>query len=300
MTDIFKNDNMNKLDQTIIQKRIINSMGLKNIILITVMSLSLTLYACEGEKVIISISNEKAIGNVNLELLENLARKKIFFGHQSVGNNIISGIEDLMIINPNINLRIVEADNPRDFSSGIFAHHSVGQNVDPESKIKDFVRMMHKGIGDKADIAFFKFCYIDFNSSTNVHAVFNDYKDAMENLKGKYQNTRFIHCTVPLVSKVKITPISLLKRLLGRDGNKNNVARNEFNDLMRKEYQGKEPVFDLAAVESTYSDGSRETFDKDGNTYYALIPSYTDDGGHLNELGRKLAAEKLLMLLISL
>ena len=43
-----------------------------------------------------------------------------------------------------------------------------------------------------------------------------------------------------------------------------------------------------------------ETFEKDGRTYYALAPLYTNDGGHLNETGRKVVAEKLLYFLASL
>ena len=63
---------------------------------------------------------------------------------------------------------------------------------------------------------------------------------------------------------------------------------------------GKEPLFDLAMVESTYEDGSRYTFSANGHTYYALVPEYTKDGGHLNELGQKVAAEQLLIFLAGL
>jgi lysophospholipase L1-like esterase len=70
--------------------------------------------------------------------------------------------------------------------------------------------------------------------------------------------------------------------------------------LLRKNYEGKEPVFDLARIESTRPDGTRETFTQDGKTYYALVPAYTKDGGHLNKLGRKKVAEQLLLLLVSL
>ena len=51
----------------------------------------------------------------------------------------------------------------------------------------------------------------------------------------------------------------------------------QFNELLIKEYDGKEPVFDLAEIESTRPDGRRETFTKDGKTYYSLIPDYTYD-----------------------
>lgn len=273
----------------------------KKMLLIIALSLSITtIYACEEEKMNIDTNARTAIDDVKPSSWEKLAQKKIFFGHQSVGNNIISGMEDLMQKNSSIKLRIMETENPSDFSSGIFAHHGVGQNVDPESKIKDFVRIMNQGIGGKADIAFFKFCYIDFNAQTNVQQLFNDYKNSMNTLKGKYPQTVFMHCTVPLVIQTKTTPKSMIKKILGRDDSMQNIARNDFNELIRKEYGGKAHIFDIAEIESTYPDGSRETFAKNGKTYYALVPAYTDDGGHLNELGRKIAAEKLLMLLINL
>ena len=79
-----------------------------------------------------------------------------------------------------------------------------------------------------------------------------------------------------------------------------NIKRNEFNDLVRKEYTGKEPVFDLAMVESTYSNGSRNRFKADGNAYSALVPEYSHDGRHLNETGRKKVAEQLLIFLANL
>ena len=79
-----------------------------------------------------------------------------------------------------------------------------------------------------------------------------------------------------------------------------NIKRNEFNKLIRKEYAGKEPVFDLAEMESTHPDGRRGAFSKDGKTYYSMIPDYTHDGGYLNEKGRKKDSEQLLILLANL
>jgi len=43
----------------------------------------------------------------------------------------------------------------------------------------------------------------------------------------------------------------------------------------------KEPLFDLAAIESTAPDGTRASFMKDGKTYYQMVSDYTHDGGHL-------------------
>jgi hypothetical protein len=79
-----------------------------------------------------------------------------------------------------------------------------------------------------------------------------------------------------------------------------NIRKNEFNDLVRNYYSGKEPIFDIAYFESTYPDKKRSTFKKYGKMYYDLAPEYTYDDGHLNENGRKWVAEQLLKFLSQL
>ena len=233
---------------------------------------------------------------------ERLAQKRIYFGHQSVGNNIINGIKDLMEENPGIRLTILETNNPADFARPFFGHSKVGKNSYPKSKIDAFENLMEQGIGGKADFAFLKFCFVDVNSNTNIENVFSDYKKAMSRLKSNYQDTTFIHVTVPLETtktswKTWIKKLMRKKEIWEYD---HNVARNKFNDLLKKEYKGKEPVFDLAKIESTYPDGRAETFTREEKRYYSLVPAYTPDGAHLNEVGRKKVAEQLLILLANL
>ncbi|BBO88550.1 hypothetical protein [Desulfosarcina ovata] len=69
---------------------------------------------------------------------EKLSQKKIYFGHQSVGYNIIDGIKDLMKENPKIKLNIVETKDVNGIKGGFLAHSTVGKNTDPKSKIDDF------------------------------------------------------------------------------------------------------------------------------------------------------------------
>jgi hypothetical protein len=88
-----------------------------------------------------------------------------------------------------------------------------------------------------------------------------------------------------------------IKDLIGKTNFYDNRKRNQFNEMMRNEYSGKEPLFDLAKIESTYPDGKELTSIKDGKVQYTLIPDYTYDGGHLNERGRIMVAEKLLLFL---
>lgn len=89
-----------------------------------------------------------------------------------------------------------------------------------------------------------------------------------------------------------------LNRLLGRLiwGDVSNLKRSAYNEKLRAAYAG-EPIFDLAAAESTRPDGSREIFRYQGQEGYALFPAYTTDGGHLSPLGKRVAARALIRVL---
>ena len=232
---------------------------------------------------------------------EKLSQKKIFFGHQSVGFNIIDGIKDIMKEYPQIRLNIIETADPADINSGIFAHSRVGKNMDPKSKINDFVGLMNKGLGNKVDYAALKFCYIDINPDTDVGILFNEYHAAMTSLKEKYTDVTIVHFTSPLTT-IQTGPKAWIKKIIGRtiSGIDDNIKRNEYNELLLKKYEGEEPVFDLAKIESTLPNGTRSSFVKNGKTYYSLAPQYTNDGGHLNEPGRKIVAEQFLVFLANL
>ncbi len=239
---------------------------------------------------------------------EKLAQKKIYFGHQSVGYNIFQGINDLMKENPKIKLNIVKTSDESDFRGGIFAHSGVGKNGFPKSKIDSFAQFVEKGIGKNADIAFFKFCYVDIRTDTEVKDVFSHYKKTMLELEKSYPDTQFVHVTVPLTTELTAFQVfsKKVKIIIGKFTGKpawflpkGNQQRNMFNEMLIQEYDGKAPIFDLAKFESTYHNGTRCSFKNDGKTYYCMVPEYTEDGGHLNETSRKKIAEQLLIFLAS-
>lgn len=272
----------------------------ENIVKWLIILMLLLLWGCNGEnKMVNSESIEKKLNSILSETWQQLAVKKIYWGHQSVGSNILGGMQELLSAHSRIPLKIIKVKEPYELVSGCLNHSSIGNNSDPSSKIKDFVRMVDSGIGNQADFAFFKFCYIDFNARSDVKKVFEEYKTAMLSLKEKYSETQFMHTTIPLL-KVQTGPKAWVKKIIGRtlDGTKDNGKRCAFNDMLRAEYDGKDPIFDIAKAESTRSDGSRETFVLDGKTYFALVPAYTSDGGHLNKLGSKYLASELLALLV--
>lgn len=248
----------------------------------------------KGEKVESKIHHA---GEQTLDMasaLQRLKDKKIYFGHQSVGYNIVDGIRDVLADNPSIRMNVVESDSPTVFRGGVFAHSRNGKNMDPKSKIDAFVHSMENGIGVKADIAFFKFCYVDVLQHADANALFDYYTSAMSRLEKKYPHTIFVHVTVPLSVKPSGAR-GFVKKIIGRD---HNIKRNEFNDLLRRKYPAAR-VYDLAAIESTYPDGRHECAMRGGRCIYALATLYTYDDGHLNETGRKIAAARLLAFLSS-
>ena len=94
--------------------------------------------ACNGGKMTEEKVHFTSIKDLPPSSWTKLSQKKIFFGHQSVGFNIIDGIEDLVKENPQIKLNIVETSDVADFDAPLFAHSRVGKNKDPKSKIDAF------------------------------------------------------------------------------------------------------------------------------------------------------------------
>lgn len=239
------------------------------------------------------------IKDVPTSVWDELSRKKIYFGHQSVGYDLLEGVRDVMKEHPQIKLTIMESQEAVDQKNSLLVHSKIGRNADPKSKLDDFTRLMESGPGIGADIAMAKLCFVDILPGTDPTKVMEDYESTMAILKKRHPKTVFLHLTVPLTAK-QVWVKEFIKDLIGKVNFYDNVQRNIFNDMLRQKYLGKEPLFDLAAIESTFPDGSRSSFVKNGKTYYSLVPAYTNDGGHLNEKGRRIAAEQLLVYLAEL
>ena len=275
-------------------------MNLKKYRTVTLFVCFLLVFSCSnGEHMQENKPNAKTMDAVSEQTWSLLSEKKIYFGHQSVGFNIVDGIKDIMAENEKIDLNIKETNDISAFSEPVFAHSRVGQNTDLSSKIEAFEQTIRKGVGEKADIAFFKFCYLDITEETNVQKLFESYKQTMDKLQKEFPETVFLYATVPLRT-VNTSWKTWIKKLIGKDyiwEYADNIKRNEFNSMIRKAYEDTGRVFDIARAESTYTDGNRETFSYKGNDYAALVPAYTNDGGHLNELGRRQVAAHLLALM---
>jgi len=257
--------------------------------------------ACKGEVMETKSISLNCLLHVPQSQWDALASKKIYFGHQSVGNNIIDGIKDVLKEHPLIPLTLRATANPEDFQRPVFAHSLIGKNTDPHSKCKAFDALIRSGIGEKVDIALFKFCYVDITGTSDPEKIFNHYSAVLEKLQQDYPTVQFLPVTVPLVSTQKGIK-ALIKKLLNRKirGYEDNIKRNQFNKLVRDRFLNIQPIFDLAQIESTNPSATWFSLKNDDNSDQALSPNYTHDGGHLNEQGRKQVAEQLLTLLASL
>lgn len=232
-----------------------------------------------------------AIDTVALSLLQH---KRIYFGHQSVGANIIEGIRGLCHSNQ-LELNIVESSQPQAYSAPVFGHSRIGRNHEPRSKIDGFAEILNAGLGNRVDMALFKFCYVDVTDSSDVTGLFDYYNSVMTQLASAYPHTRFIHVTMP----VTVMP-SLVRRIIGglqRQRNRvayDNLARADFNRLVIQAYAGRQPIFDLAAAQSTTASGRVLRHSLHGREFSTLVPAYSSDGRHLSETGRRVVASEFL------
>lgn len=258
--------------------------------------LVLVIFGCKGEKMSKTEINDNEFNVLLQKNLVVLSSKKIYFGHQSVGFNIIEGVKDVVQQYSGIKIDIKETKNPQDFNEDVFAHSRIGKNKEPKSKIEDFRKVMESGIGEKVDLAFFKFCFVDVDEKTNVDGLFKDYVNIITALEAKYPKVRIVHFTVPLTT-IEIGLKAKIKILSGKLSTcrEDNIKRGIFNHMLISKYGNN--VFDLAGIESTYPQGGRNVFLKNDESFEYLIPKFSDDGGHLNDLGRKLVAKKLISFL---
>ncbi|HLP16760.1 MAG TPA: hypothetical protein VK470_10910 [Bacteroidota bacterium] len=220
---------------------------------------------------------------------------RVYFGHQSVGNNILAGISQLYARTPGA--PAFTAWHETDvLPESYFAEERIGENTHPDLKCSAFVRALDRFANRPPDVALMKFCYVDFGAGKSAEEIFALYESTIDTLRKKFPRVTFIHVTAPLTSR-RTDLKGVIRRLLGRDSfESDNAERSRFNQLLARRFSD-EPIFDLARIESTRPDGTREEFSFNGRTCDALVPEYTDDGGHLNETARELAARELLRVL---
>ncbi len=230
-----------------------------------------------------------------------LASRRIFFGHQSVGRDIVDGMRRVLDAHPFIALRIVTADHPSLVAGPAFIEARIGRNREPDSKTRAFEAALDAGFGaEPGAIALYKYCYVDVLADTDPDALFAAYARSIDDIRARHPTLTIVHVTMPLqtaddgiVERVKTAAGTATQTRL-------NHARGRYNALLREHYAGRDPIFDLAAIESTRPDGSRAFTRYRGEAVHMLAPEYTYDGGHLNEAAQDYVAAALLAFLAQL
>jgi hypothetical protein len=226
--------------------------------------------------------------------IKALEGRRILFGHQSVGDNLMDGLTELVEADSGARLKVVRVgDTAAAVGDGLF-HFHVGKNGDPLLKISDFAKRVETA-SEPFDVAMVKLCYVDITQRTDVAALFAEYQTTMGRLASQYPDTRFVHITVPITgpkSGLKAT----LKRALGRENIDpgDNITREMFNARMRDAYAHTGTLVDLAKVESTSPDGTRAVHRAGDKNYFMMVGEYTDDGGHLNGRGKSVVVPQFL------
>lgn len=230
--------------------------------------------------------------------LQELSRLRVLFGHQSVGQNIMVGVERVAR-EAGQPLHVVPVQGRVAIAPGTLAHVRVADNGLPLRKLESFERALSEQ--PAVDVALVKFCYVDVVYGTDVAELFAAYQGSLARFEAKYPHTTFVRATVPLrtAQRGRRTLLKQLVALIREETpvTGDNARREEFNELVRKATSGRAALFDLARIESTHPDGRLETASWDGKSVAALVPAYTDDGGHLNEIGQERAARELLSVL---
>jgi len=170
-----------------------------------------------------------------------LKNKKILFGHMSVGFNVLDGLKDLIKDDTRFkDYPVVELKDEDVINDSGFYHKRNGQNSFPVTKCDAFRSLLMKdSLGAQFDIAFFKFCYVDLKSETNVEEVFQYYAETIESIKSAFPKLNIIHVTVPLMVH-NYTLKSTIKNWIKKD--MANINRNRFNQLLLEKYGSASPL----------------------------------------------------------
>lgn len=242
----------------------------------------------EREETHVPAPNTAASG-ITADELVAAAGKRLYFGHMSVGYNILDGLSDVYATKGVAAPALVDLDagaspDAPALTTGSVLHAEIGVNGDPLGKLANFDAALRGGLAGEVEVALLKFCYVDIRADTDVNSLFEAYSTTMAALERDFPEVTFLYATTPLtVPEPGIK--GALKALLGRT---DNPARERYNALVRAAYADTGRLFDVAAAEATAPDGTASP---------ALYPGYASDGAHLNASGSAVVAVELLHLL---
>lgn len=220
--------------------------------------------------------------------------KRWVFAHQSVGMQVIQGIQAWCNVYDLPDPVIVDVESSTiPGSGGYLGHWYVGTNGDGFSKTTDFDTTIRGGLHAQADIFVMKFCYADLRpgSGYTPAQLFAAYESVLDGLIADYPSKTFILATETIVMQTD------------EDGAANSL-RMTFNDLVRAKYGATGRLWDIALALSTDPDGNRIRTGTAPNHVEHLYSGYASpDQEHISGsdmIGRRTAAVPLLQILASI
>jgi len=236
---------------------------------------------------------------ISREQIERAAKWRVLFGHQSVGEEIVEGLSALLA-----GYRIACAVSRGQIrwarTGGQLVHCRIGTNGDPACKDAAFASILARTEQLAGVVILYKYCSADLSQESDVEQICADYTAHCTSIEQRYPGAICLPVTMPLTTAEPAWKAGIRTALGWGTERPLCQSRNHFNDLLRRRYGSGRAVFDLAEAESTRSDGTRSCFIFKGRPVYTLAAEYTFDGSHLNQLGRRVAATRLLTTLASL
>jgi len=222
-----------------------------------------------------------------------IADRTVYFGHQSIGNAVVAGVEELTREHV-LPLRVVQTRDPAAVTGPAFVHFLAGQNRDYASKNAAVLRLVESRARAQRPVVLLKYCFVDLYAPADAPTMFEAYCDTVEAIQFEHPDVTVVHSTIPLTT-VEGTFKSGAMQFAGRPTRREAaIARHRYNELVRAEFTDAQPIFDLARVEATQLDGTLAGFTAGGCMIETLASDNTDDGSHFNARCQRAVAETLL------
>jgi len=125
-----------------------------------------------------------------------VAGRTIYFGHQSVGRDLIAGIKRLNHDGA-IGLSLIQTEDPTSLTGPAFVHFLAGSNRDYASKNAALLRLLKTRKQADEAIVLLKYCYVDIGGDLDPDTLFSAYCEMMETIQSSIPTSP--SCTRPFL-----------------------------------------------------------------------------------------------------
>lgn len=229
---------------------------------------------------------------------------RVLYGTQKTGASIVAQLQNAYRGAGLPTPRVAKWTKVRSDTKPVFASAPIGNDSSPESRLKDFARLVNDAPRSSIDVALMEFSYADITADTDIDAVFAGYVATMESLENAHPDVRFLYTTVPVTAENswKSVPSSEITGLTGATQPvwQDNIARERYNALIRARFAQGGRLFDIAALEADRGKGMVAGKEHEGRWFYVLNPADSKDGRTLTSTAAKRLAGALSALVTSI